>query len=326
MIVSNDTMMQKPPYEITSEILQLVSEISMKIGAIHGQFLVETNPKLRKQNRIKTIHSSLAIEGNALSEAQVTAILEDKRVLGPEKDITEVLNALEVYKQLDTFDFKKEKDFLQAHKILLQNLVPTPGKYRNHSAGIAKGSEIHHIAPPHENVPFQMKNLFAYLADKQENALIKSCVFHYELEFIHPFSDGNGRMGRLWQTLILSSAYPLFKYLPFETLISHNQKQYYQVLSACDRQGKSTLFITYMLGIINRSLADLLATESGSVQKSNRMAIFLNNRTESFTRKDYLQFFKSISAPTASRDLANAVAEGILQKSGEGNLTFYRKI
>lgn len=318
-------MTEKPPYDLTPEMLHLVARIATQIGAIHSQFLVETNPKLRKQNRIKTIHATLGIEGNTLSESQVTAILEDKRVLGPAKDITEVRNALEVYKNLDAWDFRKEKDFLQAHKMLLQNLIPAPGRYRNHSVGIARGQEIHHIAPPHSQVPFLMKNLFAYLASGQENALIQSCVFHYELEFIHPFADGNGRMGRLWQTLILAAAYPLFKYLPFETLISQNQKQYYQVLSECDRQGKSTLFIQYMLGIIDRALADLLASQAAPVHKGNRMEIFLKTHPSPFTRKDYLGFFKNISAPTASRDLAEAVARGLLQKTGEKNATVYKR-
>ena len=187
----------KPPCEITSLILKYVSSISEKIGVVNAQYLVKTNPKLRKQNQIKTIHSSLSIEGNTLSVEQVTAILENKRVVGSQKDITEVLNALEVYKDIKFLKYHSENDFLKAHKILMTNLIENSGKYRTKGVGIVVGSKVEHIAPPHENVPFLMKDLFRYLKDKSEISLIKSCVFHYEMEFTHPFMDGNGRMGRL---------------------------------------------------------------------------------------------------------------------------------
>ena len=216
MIVSK----MKPPYEITSKILKSITSISEKIGEANAKYLVKTNPTLRKQNKIKTIHSSLNIEGNSLSEEQITAILENKRVIGPAKDIAEVLNALAVYETLSQFKPYAEKDFLKAHKMLLKGLIDTSGKYRTQGVGIVKGSKVEHIAPPSENVPFLMKYLFQYLKDKSEIPLIKSCVFHYEMEFIHPFMDGNGRMGRLWQTLILMADYPIFEFLPFETLIS----------------------------------------------------------------------------------------------------------
>ena len=179
----------KPPYEITSEILKFITSISEKIGEVNAKFLIKTNPTLRKQNQIKTIHSSLSIEGNTLTEEQITAILENKRVVGPEKDILEVLNALEVYKSINKLKPNNEKDFLNAHKLLLQKLIQNPGKYRNQGVGIVKGSKVEHIAPPFENVPYLMRDLFEYLNDKSELTLIKSCVFHYEMEFIHPFLE-----------------------------------------------------------------------------------------------------------------------------------------
>src|SRR5690606_12972021 len=154
-------------------------------------------------NQIRTIHASLNIEGNTLSEEQITAILENKRIIGPEKDIKEVVNALAVYKALSQLKPYSEKDFLKAHKLLMTGLIENPGRYRNKSVCIVKGTNNEHIAPPYENISFLMSDLFKYLKDKSELALIKSCVFHYEMEFIHPFLDGNGRMGRLWQTLIL---------------------------------------------------------------------------------------------------------------------------
>ena len=156
----------KPPYEITSKILKSITSISQRIGEINAKYLIKTNPTLRKQNQIRTIHSSLSIEGNTLTEEQITAILENKRVVGPEKDILEVLNALEVYKSLNKLNPFKEKDFLNAHKMLLNKLIVDSGKYRKQGVGIVKGSQIEHIAPPHENVPYLMKDLFEYLKDK----------------------------------------------------------------------------------------------------------------------------------------------------------------
>lgn len=315
----------KPPYEITAEILKYITSISEKIGEVNAKYLIKTNPTLRKQNQIKTIHSSLSIEGNTLTEEQITAILENKRVVGPEKDILEVLNALEVYKNINKLKPEREKDFLKAHKLLLQKLIKEPGKYRNQSVGIVKGSKVEHIAPPHENVPYLMKNLFEYLKDKNELTLIKSCVFHYEMEFIHPFLDGNGRMGRFWQTLILMQDYPIFEFLPFETLISKNQNDYYNALSLSDKEGKSTKFIEYMLKIIERSLEELLQNSTKKLTDKDRILIFLENCTSDFTRKDYMNYFKDISSATASRDLKNAVESGLISKFGDKKTTTYKK-
>lgn len=315
----------KPPYEITAKILKYITSISLKIGEINAKYLIKTNPTLRKQNQIKTIHSSLSIEGNTLTEEQITAILENKRVVGPEKDIIEVLNALEVYKNINKLKPQNEKDFLKAHKLLLQNLIENPGKYRKQGVGIVKDSKVEHIAPPFENVPYLMKDLFEYLKDKNELTLIKSCVFHYEMEFIHPFLDGNGRMGRLWQTLILMQDYPIFEFLPFETLISKNQTEYYNALSISDKEGNSTKFIEYMLRIIESSLNELLKNSTKKLSDNDRIQIFLENYTAEFTRKDYMNYFKDISSATASRDLKNAVEKGLISKVGDKKTTIYKK-
>lgn len=315
----------KPPYDITPEMLQLISSISEKIGEANALFLIKSNPTLRKQNQIKTIQASLQIEGNTLSVDQITAILENKRVVGPEKDIREVLNAIEVYKNIRTFKPEKEKDFLKAHKLLLHQLIGTPGRYRNQGVGIVKGSKVEHFAPPHANVPFLMKDLFDYLKDKSELTLIKSCVFHYEMEFIHPFLDGNGRMGRLWQTLILMQDYPIFEFLPLETLISKNQLEYYQALSKSDKEGKSTRFIEYMLRIMDQSLSELLENSSKKLTDEDRIQLFLEHHPNEFSRKDYTMYFKEISSATASRDLKKAVDLGILWKKGNKNTTTYQK-
>lgn len=316
----------KPPYEITSKALKELVSISEKIGEVNAKYIIKTNPKLRKQNKIKTIHSSLSIEGNTLTEEQITAIIENKRVAGPKKDILEVLNAIEVYKNLNAFSYKSSKDFLKAHKILMQGLVEKPGKYRTQSVGIVKGSKVEHIAPPYQNVPCLMNDLFTYLTDKSEATLIKSCVFHYEMEFIHPFLDGNGRMGRLWQTLILMNEYSFFEYLPFETLIANNQKEYYRVLSECDKIGKSTYFIEYMLGVINDSLSDLLLTSSKKLNELDRLELFLENNNHLFSRKTYMEYFNDISTATASRDLKYGVNNKMLKKTGDKKTTLYIKI
>jgi Fic family protein len=323
MIVSKP---MKPPYELTPNILKLITYISQKIGEVNAKHLIKQSPKLRKQNQIKTIHSSLSIEGNTLSEQQITAIIENKRVVGPEKDIKEVLNALDVYKGIKKLKHNSEKDFLNAHKMLMNGLVEYPGKYRTKGVGIVKGSKVEHIAPPHGNVVFLMKDLFDYLKDKSELTLIKSCVFHYEMEFIHPFMDGNGRMGRLWQTTILMNEYPLFEFLPFETLISKNQSEYYNALSASDKEGKSTKFIEFMLNIINQSLDELLENSSKKLNETDRLEIFLESNTREFTRKDYLKYFSEISTATASRDLNNGVKKSFIERFGDKKIAYYKRI
>ena len=315
----------KPPYEITSLILKYIASISEKIGEVNAKYLVKTNPSLRKQNRIKTIHSSLSIEGNTLSEEQITAIMENKRVVGPQKDIIEVLNAFDVYKNTPILKYHSEKDFLKAHKMLMNDLIENSGKYRTKGVGIVKGSKVEHVAPPYENVPFLMKDLFQYLKDTSEISLIKSCVFHYEMEFIHPFMDGNGRMGRLWQTVILMEQYPVFEFLPFETIISKNQTAYYNSLSASDKEGKSTKFIEYMLRIMDQSLSELLENTAKKLSDEDRIQFFIENVMDDFSRKDYLNYFKDISSATASRDLKKAVEMGLITKKGDKKTTTYRK-
>ena len=319
MIVS----LMKPPYEITSSILKLITSISEKIGEVNANLLNKPSPKLRKQNRIKTIHSSLKIEGNTLTEEQITALLENKRVIGPKKDVLEVLNAIKIYENLEDYNPSNEKSFLKAHQNLMEGLIESSGKYRNQSVGIVKGSRVEHLGPPFENVPHLMKDLFEYLKKSDEIELIKGCVFHYEMEFIHPFLDGNGRMGRLWQTLILMEKYPIFEFLPFETLISNDQEKYYKALAQSDKSGKSTNFIEYMLNVIDISISQLLDFNNRTLNEKDRLEYYVSlNKTE-FTRKDYMDIFKDISSATASRDLKKGVELGLFEKIGEKNKTIY---
>jgi Fic family protein len=313
----------KPPYDITQKILKQISSISVKIGEVNANYLSKSSPQLRKQNRIKTIHSSLQIEGNTLTEEQITALIENKRVIGPEKDVLEVLNAIKVYEQLAEFKFSSDKSFLKAHFLLMNGLLESAGKYRKHGVGIVKGTKVEHVAPPFENVPFLMKNLFEYLKDAEELILIKSCVFHYEMEFIHPFLDGNGRMGRLWQTLILMSEYPVFEFLPFETLISKTQDEYYKSLALSDKSGKSTYFIEYMLEVIDQSLGNLLTYNNRILKDVDRLDYFLNLGIKEFNRKDYMNIFKDISSATASRDLKKGIEMNLFESIGNLNKTKY---
>lgn len=316
----------KPPYDITPEILHLVASISEQIGAVNAHLLNKPSPQLRKQNKIKTIHASLHIEGNTLTQEQVTALLENKPVVGPKKDVSEVLNAIKVYDSLRTFDPFSEKSFLAAHAMLMSGLVDHPGKYRKQGVGIFKGSQAAHIAPPAENVPYLMQNLFKYLKSKGDLHLIKSCVFHYELEFIHPFLDGNGRMGRLWQTLILMNAYPVFEFLPFETLINQSQQEYYEALATSDKKGNSSYFIEYMLIVIKKSLQELLKLNQRSLTDNERLEYFHDLGKTEFTRKDYMEVFKNISSATASRDLKKGADMNLFEKIGNDNRTFYRLV
>lgn len=309
----------KPPYDITQKILKLISSISEKIGEVNANYLSKQSPQLRKQNRIRTIHSSLQIEGNTLTEEQITALIENKRVIGPEKDVLEVLNAIKVYEKLEEYKFSSDKSFLKAHLQLMNGLIESAGKYRKQGVGIVKGTKIEHIAPPFENVPYLMKDLFEYLKDSEELTLIKSCVFHYEMEFIHPFLNGNGRMGRLWQTLILITEYPVFEFLPFEILISKTQDQYYKSLAL----GKSTYFIEYMLEIIDKSLENLLSYNNRILKDIDRLEYFLELGIKEFNRKDYMNIFKDLSSATASRDLKKGIEMNILESIGNLNRTKY---
>ena len=315
----------KPPYDITDNILKLTSFISEKIGEVKAAHLMKPRTELRKRNRIRTIQSSLEIEGNTLSEEQITDLLNDKRVIAPQKDILEVKNAIEVYDRMDEFYPYDMKSICKAHGILMEGLIDNAGKLRNSSVGVIKGSVVAHIAPPSGMVHSLVQSLLAYLKHNEDLILIKSCVFHYEFEFIHPFMDGNGRMGRFWQSLILREYSPIFEYLPIESLIKERQMEYYSVLGKCDREGKSTLFVEFMLDIIDTSLADMLSSQRIKLNQGDRISIFRTFIGEGFfTRKDYLKHFKDISTATASRDLKKAVELNVVEISGDKRNAKYR--
>ncbi len=316
----------KPPYEITPDILKMVSLVSECVGQINANFLDKPSPQLRRKNRIKTIHASLSIEGNTLTEDQISTVMESNRVVGPVKDVREVLNAIQVYDQLGTFHPTSVKSLLKAHKALMCGLVPDNGAFRKQGVGIMAGDRMAHMAPPAKNVPNLMNDLFAYLQSSEEIGLIKSCVFHYEFEFIHPFSDGNGRMGRLWQTLILMKEQPLFEFIPFENMIHRTQSEYYRTLAQSDKAGHSTAFIEYMLHVIHETLRDMLHFKGKTMGSEERLAYFTQtwDRGAAFSRKAYMSVFQSISTATASRDLNKGVDTGLFSKIGDKTNTEYR--
>ncbi|HQS02043.1 MAG: cell filamentation protein Fic [Halothiobacillus sp. 24-54-40] len=247
-------MPYQPPFTITSEILNLVAEISQQVGRLDASAL-NASPQLRKQNRIKTITGTLAIEGNTLTEEQITAIVDGQRVLGTVRELAEVNGAIAAYDALPNFEPSNIHDLLSAHGLMMAEVLLNAGVFRDKAVGIHKAGVVHHVAPPAHQVSGLMADLSRWLKQAKDHPLIASCVFHYEFEFIHPFSDGNGRMGRLWQTLILSQWHPLFLSLPLESVIKDYQSQYYQALEAADQHADSTPFIHFMLTVIAQTLA-----------------------------------------------------------------------
>ncbi|PPK86736.1 Fic family protein [Neolewinella xylanilytica] len=319
-------MLQKY-YEGTSRIIELSTEIGRLIGIVDSNYLQKPTTKLRRDNKIKTIYSSLAIEGNTLSVDQVSDMIDNKRVTGPPKDIIEVKNAIEVYDHLREFDPLDEASYLRAHQMLMKGLIDGAGNYRTKSVGIFKGSAVAHMAPPAWNVDNLMKNLFRYLNEEDDTLIIKSCVFHYEMEFVHPFMDGNGRMGRLWQTLLLMKYNPVFEYLPIEGQIKENQQNYYDALAKSDKAGICTAFVEYMLEQIFFSLEDLIETQRRSLTNTERIEHFIEfSGKDSFTRKDYMTVFKDISTATATRDLKYGTENGYFKRSGKDRTSEYQII
>jgi Fic family protein len=319
-------MSSYPPFNITPLILMRSQEIAHELGLLEGARMDALPIKLRRINNIMTIQASLAIEGNTLGVEQITQILEGKRVMGPTKDILEVKNAIDLYDDLKAYNPLAMDDLLKAHQVLMKDLIKDNGKWRRGGVGILKGDELKHLAPAADRVPFLMADLFKFLNKSMMMTwLIKACVFHYEFEFIHPFSDGNGRMGRLWQQLILMKENPLFRYIPIEVLIKDNQALYYQVLEDCDQAGESTLFIEFSLEQILNALKRYTSDMRSTIQDPASRLQYAQQKLAAqwFSRKDYLNLHKDISTATASRDLVYGVENGMLQKRGEKNQIQY---
>lgn len=264
-----------PPFQLTSAILSQVAEIAAMVGRLEVLEAARRVPVLRRENRLKSIHASLAIEQNTLTLEQVTAVIAGKRVLGPPKEIQEVTNAFAAYEAMPEWSPASVTDLLAAHGLLMAGLIAHAGRFRSGAVGIAQGEKVVHFAPPAVRVPGLMKDLLAWLRRTDTHPLVASCVVHYEVEFIHPFADGNGRIGRLWQTLILSRWHPLLAYLPVESVIRERQPEYYKVLAACDKAGNSTAFIEFLLAAILEALREANTTDQVAEPVTDQVAALL---------------------------------------------------
>ena len=327
----------KPPFTLTNTMLHQVIEISRVLGIL--EFSVKSDLKLRKENRIKSIHSSLAIENNSLTEKQVTDIIDGKRVLGDPKEIREVKNAYDAYEEILTLDPYRQKDFLKAHRLLTAGIVNEAGKYRSRDIGIFDeiGNVVHMGARP-QYLQALMDDLFAWGKNDNTPELIKSCVFHYEIETIHPFADGNGRMGRLWQTVILANWNPIFAWIPIETLIYENQRDYYKVLEQVDQETNSNRFIEFMLAIILKTLKSYLTVTSNLEQKIDIPEGLTDSEAKTYVLvTKYLTEHESInttvtakliqkSVATARKHLAKFVSLGLLVAQRSNKNRSYHKV
>ena len=261
-----------PPFTVSSEAINLIAEISGLIERYAIRLEQEDGLRLRKANRIKTIHSSLAIEGNTLTEGEVRDIIDGKNVVAPIKQIQEVKNAIATYELYPTLNPFSVKDLLKAHGVMMQALVDDAGRFRRGGVGVFGEQGLVHMAPPADRVPMLMNDLFDWLKTSKDHLLIRSCVFHYEFEFIHPFIDGNGRTGRLWQSLILGKLHPMFEHLPVENMVYANQQAYYDAITASTKAAQSGPFIDFMLGEIYKTLKEhqgeeLSMTEADPIDK-----------------------------------------------------------
>lgn len=272
-----------PPYDLTEEMLGLTTDIMELLGQINGVQTLDKLPRLRRVNRIKSIHSSLAIENNTLSLEQVTDVIDGKRVLAPKDDILAVQNAYRVYALLPELDPYSMQDLLKAHGAMMNGLVGGAGALRSSPVGVIneKGAVIH-VAPPQSMVRELLMQLFDWLKTSKTHILIKSCVFHYEFEFIHPFLDGNGRMGRLWQTALLAKWKPIFEWIPIESLIRKHQEEYYRAISLSTSEGRSNRFILFMLGMIKASIAEIVSDTRNHINHVDRQITALMSVIESY--------------------------------------------
>ena len=309
---------RKPPFEITNTILDEIAEIAELVGHANASLGLSTNPTLRRTNRIRTIYSSLAIEQNTLSLEQVTAVLNGKQVIAPPKDIAEVKNAYEIYEMMDSLNPYSVDDLLSAHGVMTRGLVEESGYFRSRPVGVVdKQGNILHFGTLPDYVPGLVTELLEWVRDSDFHMLIKSCVFHYELELIHPFADGNGRIGRLWHTLLLTQWKPMFAWLPVESIIHDRQDEYYQAINRSNNEAESTVFIEFMLSAIKEALMEAVKTGraenmSAEEQRWYQIERFLK-KNGTISNVDVREMF-GVSAATANRILARMTDKGKIQK------------
>jgi len=324
--------MNKYPFQITDKILNEVAEISKLVGMVSVNSKLTSNPTLRRTNRINTIYSSLAIEQNTLSIEQVTAVISGKRVLAPPKDIAEVKNAYEIYEHLDEMNPYSVDSLLFAHSIMMRDLVSESGVFRLRSVGVvdSQGNVLHFGTLP-KYVPDLTMELLEWTENSELPMLIKSCVFHYEFEVIHPFADGNGRIGRLWHTLLLSKWNPIFAWIPVESIIHYRQDEYYKAINISNDEADSTAFIEFMLSAIKDALLETMEDNKPVKVKADKndyswniISDFLNNH-DSIMNADVRDLL-NVSSATANRILSRFAHEGKLIKIRQGKTWSYSKI
>ncbi len=310
-------MAYKPPYTVTSKMVNLISAIMKQIGRLTSNSGLDNKPQLRRTNKINSIYSSLAIENNALTKNQVKDIINGKLVIGPKRDILEVQNAIKVYDKILEIDSFKENDLLKYHRIMMESLIVDAGIYRLGQEGVFDGDKVIHLAPPADRVGSLMNDLFDYLNNYEENIFIKSSVFHYEFEFIHPFSDGNGRMGRLWQTCILTSEEEIFAYLPIESIIKERQQEYYDSIALSTNNGNSNIFIEFMLDSILETVNRIVeeAYREGQYQSIQvRKLLQVMNDDYPYTLRELLDLLEMKSRVSFKKNyLDPAIAAGLVE-------------
>ena len=312
-----------PPFTVSSEAINLIAEISGLIERYAIRLEQEDGLRLRKANRIKTIHSSLAIEGNTLTEGEVRDIIDGKNVVAPIKQIQEVKNAIATYELYPTLNPFSVKDLLKAHGVMMQALVDDAGRFRRGGVGVFGEQGLVHLAPPADRVPMLMNDLFDWLKTSKDHLLIRSCVFHYEFEFIHPFIDGNGRTGRLWQSLILGKLHPMFEHLPVENMVYANQQAYYDAITASTHAGQSGPFIDFMLNEIYKTLKSHQGEELMDVGNNvgnnvgNKERIILDAiRKRPTVTTPQLAELLGVTKRQCERILSNMKQQGLLRRVG----------
>ena len=310
---------KKPPFAITNSILDKIAQIGELVGQVNAVAGLTTNPMLRRTNRIRTIYSSLAIEQNTLSLEQVTAVLSGKRVIAPPKDIAEVKNAYEIYEMMDSLNPYSVDDLLNAHAVLTRGLTEESGCFCSGPVGVVdKQGNILHFGTLPDYAPGLTMELLDWIKASDIHMLIKSCVFHYELEVIHPFADGNGRIGRLWHTLLLKQWKPMFAWLPVESIIHDRQDEYYAAINRSNYEGESTAFIEFMLSAVQEALTEAVQTAGAAETMTTdqlrwyKIEQFLK-KNGTITNADVRQLF-NVSSATANRILFKYTDEGKLQR------------
>lgn len=309
-------MSYQPSVGLTPQMLALVAEISEQVGRLTAQRSEALTPQLRRGNRIRTIQASLAIENNTLSVEQVTAVLDGKRVLGLPREIQEVRNAFAAYEAMPGWQPHSQADLLAAHGLLMQGLIDDAGRYRQGGVGIYREGRLLHMAPPASRVASLIQDLLRWLGASDWHPLIASCVFHYEFEFIHPFADGNGRMGRLWQTLILSQWRPVLAYLPVETVIRDQQEAYYAALAAADQAAEATPFVEFMLAALRQALVEVGQSDQVTDQVTDQVARLLQALPSGVALKssELMQRLGLSHRPTFTQNyLKPALAAGLIE-------------